>query len=183
MLDDVTETGVDLREESVEVTQELRVVHWLASEPPVSIDDWNAQLVELQEACLTAVAAAGRAVLAGKPGRIVFVVHPSTVRAIGGASISGIMGAFVNTFAQVGAIELTGRDVTCNVVVAGWTETSAPADVRSAIPAGRWVTDIELAHAVAHFASADAGCTSGATLTVDGGFVITKAPGGSPLLS
>lgn len=115
-------------------------------------------------------------------GRIVLVVHPPAVRAMPGAAVAGVAGAFLTAFAQVTGLELANSNVTCNVVVAGWTAESAPANVTSAIPAGRPARDDEIAGAVAYLASAGAGYVTGSILTVDGGFLITKASGGSPLL-
>lgn len=149
----------------------------------VPIDEWERQLADMRRTSLAAVATARLALAERIPARIVFVVHPTVVRAIGGSSLAAMFGAFLSTFAQVAAIELTGHEVTANVVVAGWTEENTPGDVLSGIPAGRYARDEELARAIAYFVSDDDGYTSGASLTVDGGFVTTKVPGGSPLLA
>jgi 2-deoxy-D-gluconate 3-dehydrogenase len=78
---------------------------------------------------------------------------------------------------------MTSSAVTCNVVVAGWTASTTPGDVAAGIPAGRYAEDSDIAGAVAYLASPAAKYVSGAVLAVDGGFVITKSGGGSPLLA
>lgn len=148
----------------------------------LSVEQWAAQLSSVHEAAFAGQLAAKKAIAVGKPGRVVFVVHPPTLRAIAGATASGVAGAFLSTFAQVGGIEMTASGVTCNVVVAGWTAETTPGDVAAGIPAGRYAEDSDIASAVAYLVSPAAKYVSGATLTVDGGFVITKKGGGSPLL-
>lgn len=149
----------------------------------LTVEDWQVQIDAMQRACLDAVAAARNAIDGDRKARIVFVVHPPTVRAVAGATAPAVAGAFLSTFAQVGGIEMADRGVTTNVIVAGWTDATSPGDVVRAIPAGRYAKAEEIAGAVAYFASESAGYTTGACLTVDGGFVITKVGGGSPLLA
>ena len=144
--------------------------------------DWASQLKSVREACFSAQKTAREAIAAKQPGRIIFVVHTPTLRAVAGATTSAMAGAFLTTFAQVGGIEMATQNVTCNTVVAGWTGESAPVDMTAGIPAGRYATVDDIVRAIAHLASADAGYVTGATLTVDGGFVVSKSGGGSPLL-
>lgn len=146
----------------------------------LAVEEWRAQVDLVEAACLGAARAAAGAVAAGRPGRIVFVVHPPTVRAVPGAALAGVAGAFLSTFAQVGGLELAGRDVTWNVVVAGWTAGTAPGDLAAAVPMGRYAEPAEIAAAVAYLCSPETRYVTGAVLAVDGGFVVSKAPGGAP---
>ena len=144
--------------------------------------EWAGGLDIFLESCVLAVQTARESLQRSVPGRIVFLVHPPAVRAIGGASLAGAAGAFLTTFAQVAAAELTGRGVTANVIVAGWTEESAPGEILAGIPAGRLATNEDLVRAIAFLASTESDYISGAVITVDGGFTITKSVGGTPLV-
>jgi 3-oxoacyl-[acyl-carrier protein] reductase len=88
------------------------------------------------------------------------------------ASKAGLVG-----MARSIARELGGRGITANVVAPGFVETdmtaALPEERRSAyaalIPAGRFGTTDEVAHAVRFLASQAAGYVNGAVLPVDGG--------------
>lgn len=110
-------------------------------------------------------------------GRIVLV--SSVVGLYGGqgqvnyaASKAGLVGV-----ARSIARELGGRGITANVVAPGFVETDMTADLprerREAyiglIPAGRFGSTDEIAHAVRFLASPQAGYVNGAVLPVDGG--------------
>lgn len=148
----------------------------------LSPDDWTIQMNALRDACFAAQRVARNAIAANRLGRIVFVAHPPALRAVPGATTAAVAGAFLTTFAQVGGIEMAARNITCNVVIAGWTEESSPATLTHAIPVGRYATTEEIVDAITFLASARAAYITGAMLTVDGGFVISKAGGGSPFI-
>jgi NAD(P)-dependent dehydrogenase (short-subunit alcohol dehydrogenase family) len=116
------------------------------------------------------------------PGRIVIVVNPAAVRVIDGALESSVAGAFLMTLAQVGAVELGEHGITVNTVVAGWTD-SCPAKLVDGVPLGRLAEPGDIAAACEFLLSPGASYVNGSTLTVDGGFVITKGPDGSPLVT
>jgi 3-oxoacyl-[acyl-carrier protein] reductase len=85
---------------------------------------------------------------------------------------------------QVAGIELASRDVTFNTIAVGWLEeedySSAMLD---AIPARRLMKHSELGEIIEFLVSPSASYINGTTLVVDGGFSVSKVPGGSPLLT
>lgn len=116
------------------------------------------------------------------PGRIVIVVNPAAVRVIDGALESSVAGAFLMTLAQVGAVELAEHGITVNTLVAGWT-SSGPSGLVDGVPLGRLAEPKDIAAACEFLFSPGASYVNGSVLTVDGGFVVTKGPNSSPLVS
>jgi NAD(P)-dependent dehydrogenase (short-subunit alcohol dehydrogenase family) len=144
--------------------------------------EWDQALARARAAFIAVRNAAADLRARDVPGRIVIVVNPAAVRVIDGALASSVPGAFLMTLAQVGAVELGPHGITVNVVVAGWT-ASAPRELAAGVPVGRLADPAEIVSACAFLLSPTAGYVNGAVLTVDGGFVITKGPGGSPLIA
>jgi len=147
----------------------------------VEADAWADAIARTREAFLAVRDIAAALTERGAPGRIVIVVEPPVVRAAEGTALSAIPGAFLTTIAQVAAAELGRRGVCANVLVAGWTEP-APAALAAGVPLGRLADPDELARACEFLLSDAAAYVTGATLVADGGWAITKAPGGNPLL-
>jgi 3-oxoacyl-[acyl-carrier protein] reductase len=131
---------------------------------------------------------AGRLVARGTPGRLIFVTSTAGVRAVPGSLCHAVGAAMTATIAQVAAVELGAAGITSNVVAAGWVDPPVlpglDLDVaRWATPAGRLVTPDDVAAACLFLASPAAAAITGAVLPVDGGYIVTKSPGGSPLAS
>jgi NAD(P)-dependent dehydrogenase (short-subunit alcohol dehydrogenase family) len=88
------------------------------------------------------------------------------------ASKAGLVG-----LARSLARELASRSITVNVVAPGPVSTdmtaalaeNRQAELRSAVPLGRFATPEEIAAVVAFLASEDAGYITGAVIPVDGG--------------
>lgn len=121
-----------------------------------------------------------RYLLKSETGRIVNVSSVVALRGNAGqanyvAAKAGLIG-----LTKALAREYGGRGVTVNAVAPGFIESdmtdALPEEVRERylqeIPAGRFGSTRDVAHAVAYFASAAAGYVNGQTLAVDGGMVM-----------
>jgi NAD(P)-dependent dehydrogenase (short-subunit alcohol dehydrogenase family) len=123
--------------------------------------DWDAMVAEVRGVFLGARDyARGR-----EGGRIVFVSAAAAARPIAGAALEAVAGAFLNTAAQVAAVELADQGITANVVVPALEPDSQAVDA-----------------VVGFLVSDDARGVSGAVIAADGGFSITKRSEQSPLL-
>lgn len=144
-----------------------------------SQESWHATIAAVRAAFQHAQAAAAELVDAHLPGRIVVLVPTPCLRPVHNTSLLATAGGFLTTIAQVGAAELGASGITVNVVVHGWL-AGAPDAVVDGIPVGRLTTPGDIAAAVGFLSSEDASYVTGTVLSVDGGFWITKTPGGSP---
>lgn len=148
----------------------------------LSQSDWYVTVAALRSAFFS-IQAAARSMAQVGAGRIVVLVPAHSLRTSRGCGTAAIAGSFLSTVAQVAAAELGGKGVRVNVAVVGPLEGSAPASVAQAVPAGRLARPSDVAHACVLLASPEAEFVNGAVLAVDGGYVITKAAGGSPFVS
>lgn len=143
----------------------------------MSDEEWDAVLDTNLTGAFRCARRAAKGMVRMKRGRIVLI--SSVVGFYGGqgqvnyaASKAGLVGV-----ARSIARELGGRGITANVVAPGFIETdmtaALPAERREAyatiVPAGRFGTTDEIAHAVRFLASPDAGYVNGAVIPVDGG--------------
>jgi NAD(P)-dependent dehydrogenase (short-subunit alcohol dehydrogenase family) len=100
------------------------------------------------------------------PGRAIVVSSAAALRAIEGCTLDAVAGAFLTTVAQVAAVELRPRGITVNAIV-----PARPPDE-------------DTVSAVAGFLASEAAAgVTGAVIAADGGFSVTKEPGGKPLPS
>ena len=143
--------------------------------------EWEAAVDAAKEAFRAAQQAAAGWEAAEAPGRVVFVVSSASLRPVHGDALDAAAGGFLTTIGQVGAVELGGKGITVNTVVHGRLAGEDSDGFVDGIPAGRLGKAEEVANAIAFLAAPSSGYVNGAVLAVDGGFWITKTPGGSPL--
>jgi len=150
----------------------------------VTPQEWRAVLdTDLTGAFFVAQEAARRMVAAGRGGRIVNVTsiheHVPLDGAVAYCAAKHGLGAVTKCL----ALELAGHGITVNSVAPGEIATPMTghedADPRTlerpAIPLRRPGDAREIAAAIAHLASPEASYTTGASLVVDGGLLLTAA--------
>ena len=123
---------------------------------------------------------AARGMLAQRYGRIVNLSSISAARAGIGRIAYGTSKGAVTSMTKQLAMELGGAGITANCVAPGPVNTAMTqeyytAETRQAfeamIPARRFATVSEVAHAISFLASEDAGYINGIMLPVDGGYL------------
>jgi NAD(P)-dependent dehydrogenase (short-subunit alcohol dehydrogenase family) len=126
----------------------------------ISVDDWQAMIGTLEQAMFTLQRFAREC---SGEGSAVVVSSAATARAIDGCTLDAVAGAFLTTVAQVAALELKPRGVRVNVLV-----PARPPD------------EATISAVTGFLASGDARGVTGAVITADGGFSVTKEVGGKP---
>lgn len=122
----------------------------------------------------------GAAMVEAGEGRIVILVPVHAQRPSRACGRAAVAGSFMTTVAQVAAVELAPAGVRVNVVAVGPVVGNDPDGVVDGIPIGRLVRPEEVARVCCLLASEASDAVTGAVLTVDGGYAVTKALGGSP---
>jgi 3-oxoacyl-[acyl-carrier protein] reductase len=143
-------------------------------------EDWDLVLTTNLKSAFNCSKAAVRPMIRQRAGRIINITSVSGVMGNAGqtnysASKAGLIG-----FTKALAREVATRNVTVNAVAPGFIPTDLTNNLADnlknetikAIPLGRWGTADEIAHAVAFFASDEAGYITGQTLNVDGGMAM-----------
>ncbi|MBW3652335.1 MAG: SDR family oxidoreductase [Actinobacteria bacterium] len=156
----------------------------LSSVLEVTLDEWREVVdTDLIGAFVIAQEAARRMVAAGRGGRIVNVTsvheHVPLVGAVAYVAAKHALGGVT----KVMALELAEHGITVNSIAPGEIATpmTGNEDVdphavdRPAIPLARPGDAREIAAAIAHLASPEASYTTGASLVVDGGMLLTAA--------
>lgn len=146
----------------------------------VGLDDWAAMIARVRTVFTSVRDHVSRLARRDQGGRVVVIVDPPAERAMEGAGLSGIAGAFLSTAVKVAALDTAGSGIGVNMVVAGW-RPSAPTAFADGTPLGRLAEANEIAEACAFLADpTTAGFITGASLVVDGGWSLTRNPGRSP---
>lgn len=109
-------------------------------------------------------------------GRIILIGSNTAVRtAFPGSSVYSMTKAALTGLVRGAAIDLAPRAITVNNVQPGPTATDMSAPhaeaVKTLIPLGRMADVSEIAGLVSYLASSEAGFITGASLTIDGGYI------------
>jgi 3-oxoacyl-[acyl-carrier protein] reductase len=144
-------------------------------------EDWDTVLTTNLKSAFNCSKAAVRPMIRQRAGRIINITSVSGVMGNAGqtnysASKAGLIG-----FTKALAREVAARNVTVNAIAPGFVPTDLTSNLTEnlknetlkVIPLGRWGTVDEIAHAVAFFASDEAGYITGQTLNVDGGMAMS----------
>lgn len=161
--------------------------------PPGAIATATApQFVETMQQQLLAAHGLAQRLLPGmraqRFGRIINIISTSVREPIPNLGVSNTVRAAVAAWAKTLATEVAPDGITVNSVLPGFTKTARltqilenraratgrslsdiEAEFLSVVPAGRFAEPVEVAAAVAFFASPAAGYITGTTLAVDGG--------------
>ncbi len=141
---------------------------------------WEAATGASRDAFFAIQRAARSLVERGAEGRIVVIVPAHALRTSRGCGLAAVSGSFLATAAQVAAVELGPKGIRVNVLAVGPLEGAVPERVAAAVPLGRLARPEDVAAACVLLAAPEAEYLSGALISLDGGYTVTKAAGGSP---
>ena len=147
----------------------------LGSVETVSLEDLDRMLDVNVRGVFVAIQAAASRLSDG--GRVITIGSNTAIR-IGfpGSSVYAMTKAAVATMVKGIALDLAPRAITVNNVQPGPTETDMTANhlemVKALVPLGRVGQPREIAGLVAYLASEESGYMTGASLTIDGGYVL-----------
>ena len=139
-----------------------------------SLEDFDRMLAINVRAAFVGIQAASEHMKEG--GRIILIGSNTAVRtAFPGSSIYSMTKAALTGLVRGAAIDLAPRAITVNNVQPGPTATDMSAPhaeaVKTLIPLGRMADVSEIAGLVSYLASSEAGFITGASLTIDGGYI------------
>ena len=139
-----------------------------------SLEDFDRMLAINVRAAFVGIQAASEHMKEG--GRIILIGSNTAVRtAFPGGSIYSMTKAALTGLVRGAAIDLAPRAITVNNVQPGPTATDMSAPhaeaVKALIPLGRMAEVSEIAGLVSYLASSEAGFITGASLTIDGGYI------------
>jgi len=139
-----------------------------------SLEDFDRMLAINVRAAFVGIQAASEHVKGG--GRIILIGSITAVRtAFPGSSVYSMTKAALTGLVRGAAIDLAPRAITVNHVQPGPTATDMSAPhaelAKTLIPLGRMADVSEIAGLVSYLASDEAGFITGASLTIDGGYI------------
>lgn len=143
-------------------------------------DAWSSMIASLRSAYFSIQAAAARMVDAGTGGVILILAPVHALRTSAGCGLAAVAGSFMQTVAQVAAVELGDHGIRVNVLAVGPRHGSVAERTTAAVPLGRLTEPEDIARACRALAGEDSAYITGAIIPVDGGYQVTKAGGGSP---
>ncbi|HEY3720634.1 MAG TPA: SDR family oxidoreductase [Roseiarcus sp.] len=147
----------------------------LGSLETVSLEDLDRMLDVNVRGVFVAIQAAAARLTDG--GRVITIGSNTAIRTgFPGSSVYSMTKAAVATMVKGIALDLSPRAITVNNVQPGPTETDMTADhlemVKSLVPLGRIGQPREIAGLVAYLASEESAYMTGASLTIDGGYIL-----------
>ena len=139
-----------------------------------SLEDFDRMLAINVRAAFVGIQAASEHMKGG--GRIILIGSITAVRtAFPGSSVYSMTKAALTGLVRGAAIDLAPRAITVNNVQPGPTATDMSAPhaelAKTLVPLGRMADVSEIAGFVSYLASEEAGFITGASLTIDGGYI------------
>lgn len=142
--------------------------------------DWDSAVALARGAFLELQRVARRMSERGAGGSVLVVVPAHALRSSRGCGLAAVVGSFLTTAAQVAAVELGAKGIRVNVLALGPLEGDVADRTADGVPLGRLARPADLGAACVMLAGSGAAYVTGSIVTVDGGYTITKAVGGSP---
>lgn len=121
-----------------------------------------------------------------RSGGIIFVSSVAAALSLVHTSALGTSLGALRALARMAAVDLAPHNITVNVIECGWTDSDAAAPyltpdaqayIAAGTPTGRLVSAAEIASLCAYLASPAARSITGAILTLDGGYSLTRSAG------
>jgi len=137
-------------------------------------DDWSSVLNVSLNGFFNVTSAIMKKMVRKRYGRVINIVSVSGVKGVPGQSnYSAAKGGVIGATRSLAA-EVAKRKITVNAVAPGFIETEMTADLPKEelvklVPANRFGTPEEVAHAVSFLASPEAGYITGEVLNINGG--------------
>jgi NAD(P)-dependent dehydrogenase (short-subunit alcohol dehydrogenase family) len=119
-------------------------------------------------------------------GSIIFVSSVAAASPLVHTSALGTSLGALRALARMAAVDLAPHNITVNVIECGWTDSDAAAPyltpdaqahITQGTPTGRLVSAAEIASLCAYLASPAARSITGAIMTLDGGYSLTRSAG------
>ncbi len=156
----------------------------------MTADDWAMAIQRNFERTIYAAQACARRLIAdGHGGRLIWVTSLTALMPFAETSALGTTLAAIHGVARMAAVDLAPHGITSNVVAPGWMiggsydtmPAAVQAHIRAGIPLNRPAEPAEVAAVISFLASSAAGYVTGAIVPADGGYTLTRSPGGSVL--
>jgi len=170
----------------------ILVPRWFQFKPflETSAGDWQSVLEQNFEQMLYAGQAVAKCwIEQAHGGRMIYLSSAAGAMPLSETSALGTTLAALRALAKMAAVDLAVYDITVNIVAVGpveveWMDEFLQGEGRAYIEAGiplqRLATPEDVGNACLFLASALADYITGATLPVDGGYLLTRSEGRSP---
>jgi NAD(P)-dependent dehydrogenase (short-subunit alcohol dehydrogenase family) len=149
--------------------------------------EWDAAISGNFERPLWAAQAFAQTLIeTGHGGSIIFVSSVAAASPLVYTSALGTSLGALRALARMAAVDLAPHNITVNVIECGWTDSDAAAPyltpdaqahITQGTPTGRLVSAAEIASLCAYLASPAARSITGAIMTLDGGYSLTRSAG------
>ena len=156
-----------------------------------SPSDWDDVLAHnFEQATYAAQSAAHHMIAQGRGGRIIFLSTIASLMPFSNRNAVGTSLAALHALAKMAAFDLAPYGITVNVLAVGWVEAEWTAKfltserravIEKDIPLG-WISRPKEVGDICCFLASDLSAyITGAIIPVDGGYLLTKAEGKSPI--
>lgn len=153
--------------------------------------DWDAAVEQNYEALVYVAQAAARQMIAtGTGGSIIYLTSVMTLMPFALTAVAATTQAAFRAIIKMAAVDLAPHGIRVNSVAQGWVDDDATQPylsgtsgdhIRASIPTGRAASVQEIAQVCALLASPLASYITGTVVPADGGYILTRSEGSTPL--